>query len=74
MKLLVTVGSYRYTLGAAPKPRYFAFNLDTAEPNILMHNFSNYGTRTPPGTQNPIYWYADLTKYEIMKLIVIKKK
>ena len=52
MKLQVTVGSYRYTLGAVPKPRYFAFNLYTAEPNILMNSFSNYGTRTPPGISN----------------------
>ena len=62
MKLQVTVGNYRYTLGAVPKPRYFAFNLATAEPNTLMYSFSNSDTLTPPGTQNAIYWYAALRK------------
>jgi hypothetical protein len=56
MKLRVTIGNYRYTLGAVPKPRYFAFNLATAEPNILMHGFSNYGTRTSLGTPHTVYW------------------
>jgi hypothetical protein len=67
MKLRVTIGNYRYTLGAVPKQRYFAFNLTTAEPNILMHGFSNYGTLTLPGTQHTVYWYAALTKYENIK-------
>ena len=74
VKLQVTIGNYSYTLVAVPKPRHFAFNLATAEPNIRMHSFSNSDTLTPPGTQNAIYWYAALRKYEIMKLIVIKKK
>ena len=61
-------------LGAVPKPRYFAFKLATAERNILMHSFSNYGTSTPPGTQHTICWYAALTKYENIKLVINKKK
>jgi len=74
VKLQVTLGNYRYTLGAVPKPRYFAFNLATAEPNILMHSFSKSDTLTPAGTQSSIYWYVALTIYEIIKLLVIKKK
>ena len=67
MKLRVTIGNYTHTLGVVPKPRYFAFNLTTAEINSLMHGFSNYGTRTPPGTPQTVYWYAALTKYENIK-------
>jgi len=69
IKLRVTIGKYRYTLGAVPKPRYFALNLATAEPNILMDGFSNYGTRTAAGTPHTVYWYAALTKYENIKCI-----
>ena len=67
MKLHVTIGTYRYTRGAAPKPRYFASNLVKAEHNILMHGFSSYGTRTPTGTPYTVYWYATLIKYKIDK-------
>jgi len=72
-KLLVTIGNYRYTLGAVPKPRYFAFTLATAEPTILMHGFSNYGKRTPPGTPHCLL-VRGFNKYENIKSIKIKKK
>ena len=74
MKLRVTLGNYSYTLSAVPKPRYFAFNLATAEPNILKHGFSNYGTLTPPGRPHTVYRYAALTKYENIKWIKIFKR
>ena len=73
MKLRVTIGKCKYTLGAFPKPRYFALNLATAEPNILMHGFSKYGTRTAPGTPHTVYRYAALTKHGNRKCIKIFK-
>ena len=72
-KLLVTIGNYRYTLGAVPKPRYFAFTLATAEPNIPIHGFSNYGTCTPPGTPHCLL-VRGFNRYENIKWIKIKKK
>jgi len=55
MKLRVTIGNYRHTLASLSKPRYFPFKLATAEPNILIHGFSKYGTRTPPGTPHTLF-------------------
>jgi hypothetical protein len=74
MKLRVTIVNYRHTLGAVPKPRHFAFSLATAEPNIIMHGFSKYGARTPPGMPHTVYWYAALTKYENIKWIQFFKR
>jgi len=70
IKLRVRVGNYRYKLGAVPKPRYFAFTLATAEPNILMHGFSNYGKHTPPRTPHFLL-VRGFNKYENIKSINI---